>query len=376
MADNFLKKIIQKNVLKPILVLVLIIIVAAGFLVSQASLYSTLFSALDPINSMEDAQNLYDEGKAYVSLENADVYFLDYGVYTYTTRNGIKTSDEKLSEVYGLVDYEDGYLLVQMPAEYLDMPEEDLYSVTAVSKLEALDANEFHGEAYDQLLSEVAEAFQVTEDDVREFAPEFCVTIKDRAGDQGIFVAAVIAILVSLGILIGKLLAYSNYKSTKDYKALNAIGDPEDIETKINNIVEREAYIYAGGAKSFGNAGLISDEYIVANKGSKLNVGKTSDLIWAYLKVTKHKTYFITVSKSYQLQLYFRGDKEGSHISIKNESEANRVIGEIAAKFPVICSFSEELARLYRKNNAEFQQLADKYKADFYSRPKQEEQQA
>ncbi len=370
MEENYLKKVIKKSGVNTLVIIIACIgIFAFGFF-SFKDKVSTLFTTLETGTNVESIQKLYENKKAYIQLKDADIYFLDYAIYTYNTVNGVKTGEEKLDQVYGMIAYEDGYLLALLPKEYLDMTDEELSSVNTVALLEGIengdfsDTDDYHKDAYDELVNTISESYGEEASFVKDYVPEICITITDngRKNDQMIFGGITILFLVALGILIRNILVKNNYKSSKFYKSLNKIGNAESIEHALEQSIVKGTYLYKSDEKSYAYAGLITPEYVLAKNNTALTLASTKDMIWAHLKVTKHKYYFITTGKSFQVVMYFKNNKTPVTIDFKKEDEATSVIQTLAEKLSVIAGYSDELMKMFKKDYQGFLRMAEEQK--------------
>ncbi|WP_033164096.1 hypothetical protein [Clostridium sp. KNHs205] len=370
MEENYLKKVIKKSGVNTLVIIIACIgIFAFGFF-SFKDKVSTLFTTLETGTNVESIQKLYENKKAYIQLKDADIYFLDYAIYTYNTVNGVKTGEEKLDQVYGMIAYEDGYLLALLPKEYLDMTDEELSSVNTVALLEGIengdfsDTDDYHKDAYDELINTISESYGEEASFVKDYVPEICITITDngRTNDQMIFGGITILFLVALGILIRNILVKNNYKSSKFYKSLNRIGNAESIEHALEQSIVKGTYLYKSDEKSYAYAGLITPEYVLAKNNTALTLASTKDMIWAHLKVTKHKYYFITTGKSFQVVMYFKNNKTPVTIDFKKEDEATSVIQTLAEKLSVIAGYSDELMKMFKKDYQGFLRMAEEQK--------------
>lgn len=360
MEQNYLRKIIRKNAWSPMFIsLVFVFIALAGFL-SESEKWSTLFTPLAEGTSVTGIQDLYAKDKYYFQLKNADVYFLDYAIYSYDTVNGVKTSEEKLSQVYGIIYYDDGYLLALLPKDYLDMSDEELSSVTAVANLQALGDDQYHQEAYEEMITSLSKAYKVDPSTVRESIPEICVTLTEhgRLGDQFLFLVMGLILLISASVFLYQLLIKINYKYSGFYKKLAKIGNPEDIEYRINSEIAGERYLYMSVLRPAAYTGLITTDYIIGKINHPLAIHPTRDLIWVHLNTVKHKSHFITISKSYQILFYFKDMKSPISINFPKAAIATELIEKIAATLPVMCGYSDDLKKLYKKDYTAFVNLA------------------
>lgn len=366
MEQNYIRKIIRKNAWRPIFIsLIFVFITLTGFL-SESDKWSTLFTPLAEGNSVTGIQELYAKDKYYFQLKNADVYFLDYAIYSYDTVNGVKSSDEELSQIYGIIYYDDGYLLALLPKDYLDMTDEELSSVTAVADLKALSDDQYHQEAYEKMVTTLSEAYNADPSAVRESIPEICVTITEHArqGDQLVFIILGLLLLASVSVFIYQLLILINYKFSGFYKKLAKTGNPEDIEYRINSAIAGEHYLYMSPLRSAAYTGLITADYIIGKTNHPLAIYPTRDLIWVHLNTFKRKSHFITISKTYQVLFYFKDIKLPVAINFPKAAMATELIQRVADTLPVMCGYSDELKKLYKKDYSAFLNLALQRKAE------------
>ncbi len=373
---NSLKDIIRKNAKFILISIGFFLIVSVIVFIANMKVISTLFSPLSTIKSVEDANSLLNNNKVYAQLENSDVYLLDYGVYTYKTRYGVKTSNEKLSEVYGLANFEDGYVLLSLPASFANMKESELDAVTAICKVRALDDGEFYQKAYEELISEVAEANNFKPEEIEQYVPKLCLEVDEsgRIVDQLLFALNVFCILLFLILFILEAIVMADYKKSKLYRQLSWLGNAEDVEYTINQNLERGNYLYKSSYKSIRYFGLIMPNYTIAKSAQDFKIFITDDLIWAHLNVTTHKVNFIPVSKSYRVKLFFRGIKKPVEMNFKTEQEALALVKAISENLPVICGYSKDLENSYNRDYANFLQNADQYRVDFYHQKAQEQE--
>lgn len=366
MEQNYLRRVIRKNARTPLLISLIFVLVFLAGSIRESEKWSTLFTPLAEKTSAEGIKDLQKQGKYYFQLKNADVYFLDYAIYSYDTVNGVKSSEEKLSQIYGILAYDDGYLLTLLPKKYMDMSEEELASVTAVANLESIDSDKYHREAYNEMITALSDAYSVDSSVIKENVAEICVTIPEngRLDDQILSVIFILGFIFSFLYFLYQLLILFNYKLSKFYKKLAKTGSPEDIEYSINHSVEKETFLYINTLKSANNTGLITSDYIIGKKGMSLALGNTRDLVWAHLKLIRHKTYFITVRKTYQVLFYFKGVKTPLFINCNKEDDAANLLGLVAERLGVYSGYSDELAKLYSKNYDAFIREVENWKAE------------
>jgi len=93
-----------------------------------------------------------------------------------------------------------------------------------------------------------------------------------------------------------------------------------------------------------------NQDFICGGKGATTAFGETPKLAWAYQTITKHKRYFITVSKTYALVLCF-ADGTSQTANMKNEQTTKIHLERLSELCPrAIVGYSDELSRLFNKD--------------------------
>lgn len=100
-----------------------------------------------------------------------------------------------------------------------------------------------------------------------------------------------------------------------------------------------------------------NEQFICGQNGAKTIFGETDKLAWAYTKTITHKRNFITVGHSYYVVLGFT-DGKLHEVLMKKEAEATAYVQDISARMPkVVCGYTDELSRMFRKTLPEFLKL-------------------
>ncbi|MGN6712826.1 MAG: DUF6709 family protein [Anaerocolumna jejuensis] len=352
MVQNYLKKVIKKNNRGPFLISLIFVVIFLAVTIQESYKWSTLFTPLTAVNSIENIKDLHKQNKFYFQLKKADIYPMDFGIYNYHTVNGIKTSEEELTQIYGILQYDDGYLLVLLPKDYLDMSDDELASVTAVADIESLNDGDYHKEAYEEMVKVLSDAYKIEPSVVKENVAEICVTIPDhgRLNDQLLFIFYLLGLLISLAFFLYHLLVAFQYRQSRFYKRLDRIGSAEDMEYSINRAAEEGACLYISTLRPSNYAGIVTSDYIIGKKGMSLALGNTRNLVWVHLKLIKHKSHYITVGKTYQVLFYFKDLKAPIAINCPKEDVAANLIDTVSETLRVYCGYSKELEQLYKKN--------------------------
>ncbi len=108
----------------------------------------------------------------------------------------------------------------------------------------------------------------------------------------------------------------------------------------------------------------ISREYVMAQSGATTVFMPGKELLWAYMDITNHYTYFIKTGTTYAVQLRMR-DGRSQVISMKSEQMTQDVLQQIHEKLPfVFVGYSDEVNAYYNKNRTEMIQESEKIRTE------------
>ncbi len=257
----------------------------------------------------------------------------------------VETSDsgrETVEFSYQALALGDRLLLVKQPGE----PVEDL---TLRGSLEKINAEE-QSEIIDDLVAEEPLLEGV-------FLPYLLNTGGFRTGGV---IGLLLGGLVALGCVIGLVVAMrrSADPSTHPiFKSLQRFGPIEFTTSRIDAELGGE---HTTLAKNFH----LTKSWLVYNPPGKFEVMRFEDVVWLYMHVTTHKSYGITVGKTFAVMV---SDKFGmrSQMVVGNKEEpAQEVIQEIGRRAPwAVGGFSPELDKAWKKDRANFLAEVEKRKA-------------
>ena len=291
------------------------------------------------------------------------------GLYVSGTLNGIydwyceNTTDGRITSKEYIIDADDTYYmgmlvlkkdmddaedLMDVSWDYLDgyATEEELeemqYEITGIISPIPTDSLHFYNEYIDWVTEADPTARSL-------FLPYYIEVNKAGAFTVGgaWALAAVGVVFVAIAVLLIVLALNGFYqKSIKKYIAASASPNmtAERIERFFANTKETNGMYY-------------NNEFVCGQHGSSTVFGETSKIAWVYTHVTKHKSYFITISKTYELVICFV-DGTRHFISMKNEAAADLHLHRLGELCPqAIFGYTDELNNLFNRSLASFLNL-------------------
>ncbi len=294
----------------------------------------------------QDVEGTYVSGMLYFiydwyceTTEDDDVisreYIIDAGEYCYM---GMLVKRADMDEAQALVnacyDYMDGY--DDGTAIY-----EAQYEVKGTIRRMPADSLEYYKEylGWDTMSAE----------EQAEFLPYYLDVntagfIQEGAA-YAFFIIGTVILLVWLVLLIC-ILAGALQGQVRKYIAAST--NPDMTRERV------ESFLAASDAKQ---ELIYNEQYICGQMALRTMFKDATQLAWAYKYAVAHKRYFITVSKSYYLMLGFT-DGKFSQISMKNEATVDKYVNELQAYYPrIIAGYTDELAKMFRKNREEFLEI-------------------
>jgi len=252
------------------------------------------------------------------------------------------TTDDRTDGYYLLVDFPEGYIIVQVHNI------EDFVGRTGVITITGR-ATAFAD--YDKTLIDSVVRDWVSSDETNTID---MATERDRfsrykfvetspLGDK--LVAMVFMAIFAFGLfgLIYNIIIMSNYKVSRIYKSLAGLGGTADaVESKINNDYTAGKFI------QFSKTCILTKDYVVSITTYKHSARATKDLVWVYPRVTQHYTNGVPSGKSFSINLAFI-DKKVVSTQVKKLKNAEEVVEFVHKKYPEInTGYSEEKAELYK----------------------------
>lgn len=345
-----MKKLRKKSIKTTLPLFILFAIV--GGLMLGFSIPSLLTAKKDPI-PLEDVDFSGDIDGLYVTGTIYGIY--DY--YCETTKGNTIESREYLIDAddyyyMGMIvqksDMEPAEALMEVSWDYLDglATEEELqkvqYEITGTISPIPTDSLHYYNEYRDYVVAMDPASAPL-------FLPYYIEV--NKAGNFTVVGAWMLTIagtiFVGLGILFLTLAVSGAYqKAIKKYIANSA--SPEMTAERIERFLENTPEV---------NGLYFNNEFVCGQHGSTTVFGETPKIVWIYMHVTKHKRYFITVGKTYEMVMCFV-DGTRHFVSMKNEPSTEHTMKSLSEICPqAILGYTDELNRLFSRSLSEFLNL-------------------
>ncbi len=368
MTENYVKRLQKQLSTRTLLFSLCFLILSVLYIFTGWAEMLAVFSPFCKINSMADAKKLFENQSVYARVNNARLYFTDYGVSSVNNFSDIFRKlfrkEDKLDQIYSVLEYNDGYLFALVPASLREQDDAVILDYSADVRFDQLYSRSDSYKKYKGIISMLAEIYGLSFEEMQQFVPPMQLTINryGRLEDQLLAAGFLLMAIVSTVVASVKVWHLADYRKGPLFRQLARMGNPEDIEHAIHLSAELGRTLYISQSSSIWNAGLITREYIIALQGGKFRVFPTKQLIWAHLKTIRHKQYFITVAKSQQMVLYFRNQRTPATIISYNREITPELLDGIAGSLHVLSGYSDELMRLYKKDYPAFLALADAHR--------------
>lgn len=329
-----------------------IFLAIAGIVMIAVSLPSITRGTKDPIPWEEvdfngDIEGLYVSGTLYGI----------YDCYCENTTDGRVTSREYIIDAddtyyMGLLvqkkDMDEAESLMEMSWDYLDgyATEDDLaelqYEIKGIISPIPTDSLYYYNEYIDW----VAE----TDPTARSLFLPYYIEV-NKAGAFTVGGAWVLAgagvLFVAIAVLL-IILALNGFYQKSIKKYIAASGSPDMTAERIERFFANTKEV---------NGMYYNNEFISGQHGSSTVFGETSKIAWVYMHVTKNKSYFITISKTYELVLCF-ADGTRHFISMKNEAATELHMSHLGDLCPqAIFGYTDELNNLFTRSLSSFLDL-------------------
>jgi hypothetical protein len=344
-------KKLRKKSIRTTLPLFLLFCIVGGAFIGVAT-PSLLTAAKDPIPLEEvdfdgDIEGLYVTGTLYgiydcycENFKNRSTtskeYIIDANDFYYM---GLSVDKKDVDKSDALMDVSWDFLDGKATYEEL---EEKQFEITGTISAIPKDSLRF----YNEYINDVAMGDPSLRADFLPYYIEMNKVGNFTIGTVWVF-CIVGGVFIFLGILF-LVLAISGFyqKSIKKYIANS--GAPEMTEERVERFFENTREI---------NGMYYNNEFICGQHGSTTVFGETSKIAWIYTHVTKHKSYFITVSKTHDLVICFT-DGTRHFVSMKSESVAQQHINRLSELCPqAIFGYSDELSNLFNRSLPSFLNL-------------------
>lgn len=162
------------------------------------------------------------------------------------------------------------------------------------------------------------------------------------AGYLGLVLGGIVALAALVGIGVG-LFRYDNPYLHPAIKALKPCGETEMVVQDIN-LSMNAPHTQVGKNVHFTERWMVSAARSFA-------AARHRDIIWAYKKVTQHRTNGIPTGKTYAALVF---DRYGREITMPGkELEVDAILQNISQRAPgTVCGYSEEMRQAWKSNRA------------------------
>jgi len=275
--------------------------------------------------------------KYWVRITGEEI--LDTGIqYVETSDSGRETVEFS----YQALALGDRLLLVKQPGE----PVED---VTLRGSLEKFTSEE-QTEIIDDLVADEPMLEGV-------FLPYLLHTGNFRAGG---LIGLVLGGLAALGCVIGLGMFMRRNADPSTHPILKSLNRFGPIEFTTGRIDAEMAGEHTTLAKNFH----LTKNWLVYSPSGKFDVMRFEDLAWLYMHVTTHKSYGITVGKTFAVMAYDKFGAQAQMVVGNKEQPAQELIQEIGRRAPwAMGGFSAELNKAWKKDRENFLAEVEKRKA-------------
>ncbi len=163
-------------------------------------------------------------------------------------------------------------------------------------------------------------------------------------GFIGLGIAAIVLILTVIG-LSRWLTRRGDPLKHPIMKKLGRFGDPQNVAQQIEMELVGEP-VKVGGLR-------FTKTWMLQEMSSTLNATRFNDVVWAYKRITQHRTNGIPTGKTYSALIY---DRYGAIITINGkENVVDNTINEILRRAPgTVPGYSAEIQKMWNSNRAGF----------------------
>ncbi len=348
---HYVKKLKTKSIVSAIALSALCLLLSAVFIIpSQVQVF------------LQTPRNLYDvpreelEG-AYVTVDLSYIY----DSYAYTTEY---ENDSDLVGTIAAMEY-------IIDANYDDFCGMLVETDELISKANALLNQSIQYNYYE--IDEITANFTVTgimtemPSDSRRFYHEYVGYDDMSAEEQAIFLPlyldvwdnsdtaqAIIFAIMGLGCLVMAIVvlvqAFTGHHQKQILKKASQLSPnaPEQVLEQLDALLEANPKEKV----------LFNSRIIFASNGNNSRLYALSELVWAYQSTTTQRVYFIPVGKTHALVL---ATADGKQVQIPmKEPKVKEYLQALHQAHPrCLIGYSDELARIFRKNPASISQIMD-----------------
>lgn len=354
MSNNYLKWVIRQFYFKKFIscVLLLMMFVPVTFPIAEKiGELQKPASVMTGKNTVKDVKESLKKGNSKIDLQHVTAYTT--GDVYYLEDDSFKRS-KKVDSFFVAVEYQDGYVLLQLPEKYLENGASFLKDISLCVQLQNLTVNDERYTAYENAVKMLEKNWNMSEEEVVQRVPPLLMTVNttNSMGFLGGMAYFVLIIVFVLFRFITSTVGLLNYKWSKIYRQIRAFEDPQEVELAMNQSVVQEAYLYRGNCYFirsiyqwfFKNCILITREYMLLAEerfGFPVRVYSTHDLEGVYIKKANDKFAGLAARPRYMVCCDFKGVKKSGVIMFEEESEAYRVLEMLERTFSVPLGYLE-----------------------------------
>jgi uncharacterized protein DUF6709 len=173
-------------------------------------------------------------------------------------------------------------------------------------------------------------------------------------GYVGLAIGAVVLILTVIGLSrwLGRS---SDPLKHPIMKRLSRLGDPQSVAGQI----EMEM---VGEPVKVGNVRLTRN-WMIQSTSTSLDAARFNDVVWAYKRITQHRTNGIPTGKTYSALIY---DRYGTSLTISGKEKlVDETLGEIFRRAPgTVTGYSSEIQKMWNSNRSGFIAAVDQKRRD------------
>jgi len=340
MENNFIKKAIRKTSIISGLVLILIISIIILALFESKGKIPSIFGKPEEINTVEELEEYNETGEGYATL-NIE-YMADSGYYI--AKDGGKGA---ITENIYIAIIEDKFVTVALPAKVSSKNPNEMENVSfVVEKFDGLE-NASEVQLLGEIKKEIAEGLGVPIQDINNGFID--VMLKDSKTDRvlekifyiGIFIGLIYLII----LVIKRVIAITNYRSSKVIKKLSKYGNMDYMENQINQEINYPEYV----SKRI----TITNNWIIDKTPFSIRFMPIGNLVWVYSVRTKHYQNGIRTGTSFSVMCYSdKNEKFSLNVGWKKDEEkAISIVELLSQKAPwAIYGYSDEIKKNFKKN--------------------------
>lgn len=291
----------------------------------------------DPI--MADYNSIYTYGLSPEKVQYV-INIEPDNIYTFQT---VYMEGETITEYFvGLVNEEGYFVLAELSAA--DFESETLTELSGY--FAPLDE-----EVKDSIIDDLMQ-LDFTYEDAAEIMPSNLFKVDDKGGPLLILLVGLVILFI---LLLVTLMAWLTFNLDRYLaKKLAKYGDVD----QLSKVLEMTPINFQHPDVA------LTSTHVFLIRPTGLKAIKNDELLWAYKFIQKRKSLvFITVSKTYSLVLNTMNESLSTNMP---QREVDAALESLSQKMPwLVCTFSDDLKKMYKKERDGFQQMVMQRKNEF-----------